>query len=293
MDFNEFIGNVVDNIPDYLPAYDIENIHVAKVFKNNGILCTGMAVCMKGESISPNIYLEYYYNMYKSGVDMIDILTLIKDEYNIARERMTKELYEDITKENLEKSIFMKLVNYEKNQEILKDCPFIPFYDLAITFRFLVRKDEEGIASSLISNREAKSWNVTPEELYDMAKANTRKLFPPILASLESIIEELMPDTNFEEKTDLFVLTNEQKVNGAACMVYQDIIQEFADKCQTDLYILPSSIHEVLLLPISDRMSLEELREMVIDINEYVVDDMDYLSDTVYMYDYKTRSLHL
>ena len=287
MEFNEFIGNVVDSIPEYLLQYEIDNIHIDKVCKNNGIICTGMAICLKGEKITPNIYLEYYYKLYKSGQSFDDVLGLIRDDFNKARSKLKKDVYIEMSKENLEKCVFVQLVNFEKNSQILKECPFIPFMDLAITFRYLVKKDEEGIASALIRNRDMKEWGVTKEELYEMAKERNRQIFPPSIKSLNDVMKDIVEEFDVSEKFKLYVLSNSSGVNGAVSVIYEDIIREFANKINSDIFILPSSIHEVLLLPASDNMNKTELEEMVKEINEFVVDDMDFLSDNVYFYDRK------
>ncbi len=284
MDFENFVNEVADCIPEYLLQYDIDNIHIETISKNNGVSCTGMAICLKGESITPNVYLEYFYNLYKGGKNMEDVLCLIRDEFNQAYDNLKDKKYTDLSKENLRDCLFLKLVNYEKNKELLEDCPYVAFFDLAIVFRFLVRKDEDGIASAMIKNKDMEAWNMTVEELYEMGKKNTLRLFKPSLNSLKSVLNKMFDGMVKNDSYSLQVLTNETGVNGAIYMTYEDLLRKYADEIQRDLYILPSSIHEVLLMPYTDELSKEELSGMVRDINEYVVDDMDFLSDEVYFF---------
>ena len=284
MDFQDFINQVVDCIPEYLLQYEIDKIHIEQVHKNNGIICTGMAICLKGESITPNIYLEYFYNLYKGGQNMEDVLGLIRDEYNQAHNNIITKSYNDLSENNLDECLFLKLVNYEKNKDMLADCPHIRFLDLAITFRFLVRKDEEGIASAIIRNKDMESWSISEEELYKIGKENGRKLFKPSITPLENILSDILDGIETADCYGIQVLTNDIGINGAIYMAYEDILKEYADSIDSDLYILPSSIHEVLLLPYDEEIKKGDLASMVKDINEYVVDDMDFLSDEVYLF---------
>ncbi len=291
MDFKEFVENIVIELPAYLLQYDIEDIHIEEVYKNNGVKCTGLAICIKGENISPNIYLEYYFSLYRQGSSQEEILELIRDEYNEARIRMIDDEYIEMTKEDLANNVFIKLVNYEKNEIVLRECPHMRFLDLAITFRYLVKHDEEGIASALIKDIEMEKWEISVEELYQYAYENTRRLFPPEMKTISQVLNELTDGLNISDDNNLYVLSNEQGINGATCIMYEDLLHQLALDKGANIYILPSSIHEVILLPASDNTNSNQLVEMVKEINEFVVRDIDFLSDTVYLYDLNDRCI--
>ena len=149
MDFNEFVDSVRNNIADYLWQYDIEKIEVNPVVKNNNVIMTGMAILIKGEDVAPNIYLEKYYEMYQNTESIDYVLQEIREEFGKARENMNENIrYEgnlfDVS------NIFIKVVNYERNKEQLKECPYIKKEDLAITFRSLVEIDGDGMASVVV-----------------------------------------------------------------------------------------------------------------------------------------------
>lgn len=288
MSFDVFLDEVVATIPEYLSEYDIDNIRVEKVVKNNGISCTGVVICLKDEIIAPNIYMEYYYNLYSQGHKVEDILDMIKEEYLRSRKNVLKN-YKSVSWENIDDCLAMKLVNYQRNEELLKTCPHKRFCDLAIIFRFIVKKDDEGIASALITNRELEEWNISLDELYEMAKKTTMRLMPPRIASLKTVLGELLGGEDTSECYDMQVLSCEGGINGAIYFTYPDIIMDYADSVESDLYIIPSSIHEVLLLPVSEFMSRNELDDMVKDVNSYAVDEMEYLSDHVYYFSREKR----
>lgn len=285
MEFKEFLNVVKDKLPDYLLQYDIEDIHVNTVSKNNGRKFTGIAIAVKDEQISPNIYMDYYYMLYTEGKDMNHILELITEEYIKARENINGYEFKCIDNMDIQNNIFLKLINFEKNQEILADCPYIKYEDLAITFRILLKSDDSGIASACMRNKEFDKLNMDIDSLYNIAKENTRRLFPPVLQRLDKMIFDKYSDMcESPQGMDLYVLTNNQGINGAIYMSYEDIISDFA-KEHGSFYILPSSIHEVILFPREQDESREELSEMVMEINRYVVADTEYLSDSVYFYD--------
>ncbi len=290
MSFEEFIEEMTKKIPGCMEEYNIKSIHAKKIFKNNGVVCTGLAICIEGENVAPNIYMEYFYNEYKAGLSMEEIMALFCNEYKEARNHMAYDCL-DINMDNLPKHLFMKLVNYEKNKEILKNCPHIKFLDLAITFRFLVRQDKEGTASAMISNEDMEEFKITTGELYSLAEKSNRIVFPPKLMPMEEAIKELAPGEDTVPCKEVYVLTNSQGVNGAVYMTYVDIIGAYADRIEKNLYILPSSIHEVLLLPDEGDIDEEQLGEMVRDINEYVVGNIDFLSDSIYYYDRITGNM--
>ncbi len=295
MEFNDFLNEVRDKLPDYLMQYDIESINISPVSKNNGKTCTGMAVVLRGEQVAPNIYMEYYYMLYCQEHDMDHVLKLIADEYKEASAGIDKLglLLMDDDACMVKSNIFLKLVNLEKNRSNISDCPYIQFMDLAITFRVMVQRDKKGMASAVLKYRDMERWQLDIDELYDIAYKNTLRMFPPVVKKLDTVIEEKLSDAKeLPKNNNLYVLTNADGINGATCIVFQDILKKFGEQ-HGSFYILPSSIHETLLLPACKSEIRGELEEMVRDINKYVVSDMDYLSDTVYYYDFDKGKIEL
>lgn len=285
MKFKEFLDEVTKRLPSFLTQYELNKIHVEEVCKNNGIICTSLVVSLRNENMSPSIYMDCFYELYRQGTSIENIINKIVYEYENARKEMSSSDIVLPNKDNVKDKIFMRLVNYESNKKQFEDCPLVPYHDLAITFRYLVKNDENGIASAIVRNKDLKDWDISNERLYDIAKENTRRLFPPELRRLDDMLREYDENIDIPEDSGLHILTNQQHINGATYMVYEDIIKEFAQNNNSDVYILPSSIHEVLLLPAKEDINKSNLEEMVKEINEYVVSPLEYLSDTVYKYD--------
>lgn len=291
MDFDEFIMEIRERIPDYLMKYDIEAVRVETVVKNNGISLKGLIVCLKGEELSPNIYLDYYYELYKEGRAISDVLEMIRDEYELVYNNLYNGMPDCFDIHNIKDRIFLRLVNYNKNKQMLEEVPYIPFFDLAVTFRYLVKQDDEGVATAILKNRELAELELDMEELYMLARKNTERLFPYQLMLMGEML-------SFDESEaivypNMYVLTNNRRVNGATYMVYQDVLSDFADRLAENFYIIPSSIHELLLIPESDMPDVDTMKQTIGYVNEHAVSEMDYLSDSLYYYDRDKRIIKI
>ena len=287
MDFTMFCETVRDRIAEYLLQYEIETIRIEHVRHNNGIEHTGPVITKQGESVSPTIYLEQYYNAMKKDIKTFEeILCLIAQEYNRICVRIEAQGEMEINMEQVEKNVFLRLINYEKNSGMLENCPYIPFHDMAITFRYLVKMDEEGIASALLDFDALKRSKLSVEELYCAAKDNTIRLFPPFVRRLDEFLQERYPQNiQYPEEPEIYILSNQQFIYGATMMIYKDVIAAIAEKTGKSMYIIPSSVNEVLLCFTETRTEREMLENTLQEVNEFVVSDMDYLSDAVYFYD--------
>lgn len=288
MDFNEFAIEIRERISDYLMKYDVETVRVETVVKNNGISLKGLIVCLKGEELSPNIYLDYYYELYKEGRAISNVLEMIRDEYELAYNSLYNGMLGCFDLHNIKDRIFLRLVNYNKNKQMLEEVPYIPFFDLAVTFRYLVKQDEEGIASAILKNRELEELGLNLEELYRLARKNTERLFPYDLMLMGEML-------SFDESKypNMYVLTNKRRVNGATYMIYQNVLSDFADRVAENFYIIPSSIHELLLVPEGDMPDIDTMKQTISYVNEHAVSEMDYLSDSLYYYDRDKRIIKI
>lgn len=146
--------------------------------------------------------------------------------------------------------IVYRLVNYEKNKEILEDCPHLRLYDLALTFRWVAHSDDIGISTALVTNQELQVWGISMNELLLAARENTPRLFPVHMIDMDEMIAQAgIPISLDESAIPMYIMTNEQEVNGASVLLYDNVLESFALEKKTDFYILPSSIHEVILVP--------------------------------------------
>lgn len=277
-------------------------VEIHQVLKNNGIVLDGLTVRQQGENSSPNLYLNPYFDQYRMGRPIHMIMEELIYRYQDGRlENQIK--MEDLTDyEAVKNKIVLRLVNYEKNKTMLKTCPHKRYLDLAVTFRYMADKNAMGIATSLITNQEFEKWNVTVMELYQAALFNTMREFPWKVESLARIIarclkskelgslpEELVLEIEKLEEggneAGMFVLTNDTGINGATCILYDNVIRNFATVQEANIFILPSSIHEVMLVPEKDDTEAEFLGTLVREANDSAVGLIDLLSDHIYYYD--------
>lgn len=108
-----------------------------------------------------------------------------------------------------------------------------------------------------------------------------------VLADIMGIEPEMMPAP---DEAGMFVATCNNGVNGAGCIFYPEFMDQAAEKLQGDFFVLPSSVHEVILLPDNGQMDFHELEAMVRQINETEVAPQDRLSDSVYHLILRIRS---
>lgn len=263
------------------------------VMKNNGVVLRGITLMQDDSNISPTIYLNPYYDAYENGDTTLGtVIDEVIDTYERNKINRSIDMKFFLNYETVRSRIIFKLINTEKNQELLRDVPYIPFHDLSIVFQCLVSEERFGNASILIHNVHLQLWKVNARELYECALENTPLLQGYELADMNTVLEEMkalggIDDEEIEDmqqEVPMYVLSNKSRINGASCILYKDILKDFAMVVDKDLYVLPSSIHEVILLPSDGTQESDQLKEMVREINQSQVEKEEVLSDSVYYY---------
>ncbi|MBO4899795.1 MAG: hypothetical protein J5509_05860 [Lachnospiraceae bacterium] len=253
---------------------------ITSVTKNNGLVLKGLTVRHEDSRISPTIYLENFYEMYESGTPFGDIMNMLyRYESKSRRTDIHAEEYTDF--ESIKDRIIYKIVNFDMNRGLLEHVPHVEWNDLAIVFCCVLQGGENGYATVLVRNEHLKMWDIDQDELYDLARENT----PRIMSDELKTIDEVLPNMFLPEAPDMYILSNEHRVFGATCMLYSEHLKEVADSHLSGIYILPSSIHEVILMPEECACEEEYMRAMIREINSTEVDLEDRLSDNLYYYD--------
>jgi len=302
MDFLEFVAKVEAEVQDRLGMECSIEIH--KVYKNNGIKHTGLIICPKEETLSPVIYLEPFYELYvddDGGESSFDnTVTEIIDCYlsgNCHMDEINPGAIADF--EQMKEKVMFKLINGEENKELLQDIPHMLYLDLAVVFYLLLSVDEKNQVSALIHNEHMEAWRTNVEELHSLAGINTPNILPATLQSMTEVMTEILglPEElglgDSDENVQLYVLTNPKGLNGAIAALYPGVLQKFSKEKQTDLILLPSSIHEMLIVLDSDEMDYERLQLMVESINETEVPQVDRLSNNIYRFSQEGRQIDI
>ena len=286
MEYREFLENVRKEVES---RYD-SNVSVTlnHVMKNNGTELDGITIMEKDKNIAPTRYRE--------GVSLKAVVSEIIRIYNQNKNsiNINADYFENY--ENVRKTIVYKLVNYQKNKKLLEDVPYKRVLDLAVVFYCLIEQRKGVSATALIHNEHLRIWNVTEDEIYNDALKNTPVLLAGSIVPMSKILSEIAgtaPVDNDEKVCEytgediLYVLTNSSRVNGAACILYDNLLKKFANDVHSDLYILPSSVHEVIIVPKKNAFDKSELADMVREVNEQGVSQDEILSDNVYEYNRK------
>lgn len=263
-------------------------VSLKAIRKNNDVVLDGLTIRKENDSISPTIYLNYYYKSYLTGESLKQIVTEIMKLYNENSEQMDIDTSFFSNYECIKQRIVFKIIHYEKNKILLDSIPHIKFLDLAIVFYYLVNNDKLGNATILIYNAHLEIWGKGIYEIFQVAKENTQRLLEHKVNRIEEILKEELEEKFWDEIEEgdipMYVLTNYTKLYGAACMLYPDILKNFSRTVGSDLYLLPSSVHEIIIVPKSNTTRVSELIEMVRDTNENHVEKEEILSYSVYEY---------
>ena len=283
--YQDFLDDMIMEVKNELG--DEYTIQINTVLKNNNVSLDGLII-RKGEvKITPNIYLHDFYQRYLKGEEW---KSLVQEVIQIYLDKTKEQSNFDInfTYEQMKDSIIYRLVNYERNQELLKTIPHIRFLNLAVTFHCLVKSDEDGIGTIRITKEHLKQWQVNEEEIVSQAFHNTQIHFQPVIRTMKEILQEFIEFPvvvdEIEPSQNMYVLTNSLGINGASCLLYDSVLSNFSKHLQSNFYILPSSIHEILLIPEDDSINHEQLKQMVMEVNQTQVPEDEILSDSVYYY---------
>lgn len=294
MEYKEFVEYIKMNA-GYI-AGEGGNITINHVIKNNGCEMDGLVIMEKGKDIAPTIYLDSFYELYTNGENIKNIIRQIEVIYEQNKNNVTFDV--NILKhfDTIKDKIVYKVVNYRSNEKLLEQVPHKRILDLAVVFYCLLDNEYGRSATALIYNNNLKNWNVTIDDVYKAALKNTPDLLHSKISSMAALFEKCGVNVDREKvdlkdyvPSDMYVLTNESKLNGAACILYENVLYDFAQKLGADLYILPSSVHEVILLPKLSMFEKDELVNMVKEVNTEGVAADEVLSDHVYEYNRTER----
>jgi len=266
-----------------------------EVRKNNGILLHGLLILSKGETVVPTIYLERFLRAYESGMPFKEVVGRVLSAYRESSPEGGIDMGFFKSFKDVRDRICYRLIGRKGNEELLDGMPYIEFLDLAICFYYSYHGEQLGDGTILIHNSHMEMWETCTAELFGLAKRNTRRLFPWECRGLDEVLREMADSghgADMEDPVDAIctdlpmkVLTNSRKTHGAACILYPGVLDGMAQEMGSDFFILPSSIHEVILLPDTGYGDNEELKGMIREVNSTQVALEEVLSDTLYRYD--------
>ena len=260
---------------------------------------TGLTVTPEGSNIGMNLCLDRFYNAIENGTSYEEVM---EEAMKIVQKALNECPIVDISEmtdyEKMKKNLVVQVVSAERNAEMLKDVPHTLIEDLAVVYRFIINRDEIGMASILVTNQILETMGVSPAQLKADAMEYAPKNKPVEIKGLIELMIEMMgreqammmglvPSDNPSEQ--ILVATVPDKVQGAGVIAYPGFFEQAAERTHGDFYLLPSSLHEVLMVPDIGKMGYRVLADMVQDVNNTQVAPEDKLSDTVYHYSVKDK----
>lgn len=301
----KFLKQLIEELEERL-SYTEEDytVHQYTVCKTNDTVLHSVVIRLGDEQISKNIYVEPYFHMNMSGTEMDEIVdAIIKESRNRDEANEVIEAFVDgLAYEEVKDKIILRVVCKELNKEYLNDKVYVDIEetDLVAVFYMFVSKSDNSLINTYVDKKLLEHWGIdSGNDIYDLALQNTMRILPPTINSMNSLIDgcnlESVSDEVVEEVGNtMFVLTNDMSVNGATAMFYDGVLKEFAITHNTDkVVIMPSSRHEVILLPHYEEVNCKSSYRMVEEVNQYVVGKMDILSNSVYIYDLDTDSIRI
>lgn len=296
MTYEEFKAAICQQLRKQLPPDT--SVQIQQILKNNGIRLDGLTISSRHSNVSPTIFLNHYYpvSQYFPDIDAICRDILLTYEQNKSPGHINVSFFTDY--EKVKDRLAYRIVNFEKNKELLQTVPHIRYLDFAIVFYCLLKVSDKGNATILINSRHLKLWHITAAELYRQTSQTTPELLPCHFRSMSAVLSEMTDQKEAEasgaaDSCPLYMLTNYRKLYGACCMLYPHLLEDISAKLNADLIILPSSIHELIIMPADSRSQCEELSGLVSEINLTELHADEVLSDHVYYYSREEQELSM
>lgn len=287
--YNEFyaaLEKAMESSGDHLKEIDMP--------KNNSVQ-KGIVIKFDNVDMAPTIYPDFYYDDWKSGHPMSDIISGIRTELMKTASTMGRFTINDVNRENAPAHLYASVVNYANNKEWLKETPHERIADLAVFARWRLNTgDPDSVFSAKVTEPFLARLQLTKEEMLTIAKTNTKR--EAQFDSMENVIMGFVQDEGIgdglgaalpidKSESGMYVLSSNGGIEGAAVIACPDVLKLVHKNIGKDFFIFPSSIHEVIITPKSDALSVEELKNMVRSINQNDVPVEDRLSDNVYEFD--------
>ena len=284
MNYEIFKETIKNRFVEFLPEeYKNSEIIIDKVNKVNITMDALIIKPFKTDNVCPTLYINEMYEDYKFTKNIEDVLQRAAKVFmdSICKKDFVIDRFKDV--EYIKNNIFFQFINTKLNKNILDDVPHREFLDLSIIYRVVINsnKDKKEIASTIIHNKLMKVIGLSEEQLFEYASKNTDRLFPSTIKSITSIFG-MEDDSPIDEQ--MIIISNELCINGAINMIYEKNLKSIAEKMNSDLYILPSSVHEVIVVSTKIGDPTYLIRT-ISEVNSTELSKTDILSDQLYMYD--------
>lgn len=296
MNYTEFKDALVSSVKEHLDASI--RVELRNITKNNGVSLDAIVIVSDTSNVSPTLYINHLYGAYQNGESLSSIACHLIELNARYKPRTNFDISLITDFEKAKSNLIYKLINFDKNRDLLKNVPHIAFLDLAIVFYYQVPDIHYNDGFILITNEMLSTWGTTKEDVFSISKENTKRLYKISVTKVYDLVcNRLSPEERavFEiENIPLYILTNIANFNGANCLLDTDTLSSLSDMHESNLFIIPSSIHETLFIPEDENpMDLEYMVDMVKYVNQTELTEQDILSDHIYYFDRVEKKLSI
>jgi hypothetical protein len=289
MDFKEFGTMILENVEKRLDGE--HSLEIRDYPKNNGVVNHGLTIRTNVVNLCPCIYLDAFYDRYLSGeMNPDEVAEEVVKIYRQNEPKMSWDTRRFTDYDMAKKNLRFHLINTEKNLELLETLPHRDFLDLSIIYTVDLPCDEgKDVGRIQVKNEHAVMWGVDEETLYQQATENMDYCDASLLENMGTVLNSFSKDADkpvVDCNEPMYVLSNIRRYYGAIRILDEEILKAAADLLGEDFIILPSSLHEVLLVPdTAEAGELENLVNMVREVNDTQVAEQEILSYHVYRYE--------
>ena len=287
MKYQDFVKQVVTSVKSEVDRET--TVRVKPVRRNNDFSSDGLNIVKDENIFSPTVFLDECYEDYLKGRSIMGIVSDITGFYNSHEPSNSLDISYFYNFTDVASHLAFKIINFERNIELLGEVPFERFLDFAVVCFCLVTHPVFGTGSILIKDEHLAYWNISKETLFGVAKSNASSILPCRINSAEDELDLMeMEDLDYPV---MFMLTNNKKYYGASTILYEGVLEKLTDLVNNDIYLIPSSVDEMFVIGKTKRYNPEILKNMVEDINRNYVAKESFLSNNIYMYSKEEKEL--
>lgn len=304
MNFDEFKNSFATDVKEKLEANTEKEFTVeARTVEKMNETYEGLTVKPDDGEIGVNLNLDNLYQEYQNGTSYDSIVTKAAD---IATEALDNRPDFDLDSikdyDKMKSTLAIEIVSADRNRSTLETVPHKEIEDMAVVYRFIISEGPlSGTGSILVTNQMLDNYGITAAQLHEDALKNAPEIRPLVIEGMAEVLAKQMGVEDLEmlgfnippEQEQMFVASVEGNVHGAGVIAYQNFMDQAAERAGGSFYILPSSIHEVLIIPDNGKFDTASLEQMVREVNATTVDITEQLTDSVYHYDAETKVFEL
>ncbi len=303
MDFETFKENIAKDLEQKLYEKTGREVSVElRTVEKMNETYEALAVKPEDSIIGVNLNATSLYHQIEHGASYDSV---VDGAVDVAENALTNHPEFDIDAfkdyANMKSTLAMEVVSAERNADLLQTVPHKDMEDMAVVYRFVLGDTAAGTGTILVTNQMLDNYGITAEQLHEDAMHNAPEIRPLVIEGMGQVLARQMGVDDLEmlglnippEQEQMFVATVEGNVHGAGVIAYEDFMDKAAERVDGSFYILPSSVHELLIIPDNGKFDLRSLENMVKEVNATTVDPIDQLTDSVYHYDAEARVFEL